>query len=120
MEYMENTFKMRKETKRNTVLRKTQRAQKEKAHYQAKSRQSHVEKRAQTQIKRSPIGVKLHGHGLYTPRGPPCEGGGERARSRAIDPRGRPTPHRRLSAAPFSGGGMEACRGGAARSLCQI
>ena len=36
-------------------------------------------KRAQTQIKWYLIGVKLHGHGLYTPRGLPCEGSGERA-----------------------------------------
>ena len=46
MEYMENTFKMCKETKSNTVLRKAKRAQKEKAHYQAKSGPSHVEKRS--------------------------------------------------------------------------
>ena len=44
MEYMENTFKMRKETKSNTVLRKAKRAHKEKAHYQAKSGLNHVEK----------------------------------------------------------------------------
>ena len=44
MESMENTFKMRKETKNNTVLCKAKRAQKEKAHYQAKSGPSHVEK----------------------------------------------------------------------------
>ena len=44
MEYMENTFKMRKETKNNTVLCKAKRAQKEKAHYQAKLGPSHVEK----------------------------------------------------------------------------
>ena len=46
MEYMENTFEMRKETKHNTVLRKAKRAQKEKAHYQAKSGPSHVEKKS--------------------------------------------------------------------------
>jgi hypothetical protein len=44
MEYMENTFKMCKETKNHTVLCKEKRAQKEKAHYQAKSGPSHVEK----------------------------------------------------------------------------
>ena len=46
MEYMENTFKMRKETKSNTVLRKAKRAQKEEAHYQAKSGPSHMEKKS--------------------------------------------------------------------------
>jgi len=44
MEYMENTFKMHKETKYDIVLCKPKRAQKEKAHYQAKSGPSHVEK----------------------------------------------------------------------------
>ena len=44
MEYMENTFKMRKETKYDTVLCKEKRAQKEKAHYQVKLGPSHVEK----------------------------------------------------------------------------
>ena len=44
MEYMENTFKMRKETKYDMVLCKAKRDQKEKAHYQAKSGPSHVEK----------------------------------------------------------------------------
>ena len=43
MEYMENTFKMRKETKYDMVLCKAKRDQKEKAHYQAKSGPSHVE-----------------------------------------------------------------------------
>ena len=46
MEYMENTFKMRKETKYDTVLRKAKSAQKEKAHYQSQIRASHVEKRS--------------------------------------------------------------------------
>ena len=46
MEYMENTFEMRKETKHNTVLRKAKRAQKEKAHYQTKLGPSHVEKKS--------------------------------------------------------------------------
>ena len=46
MEYMENTFKMHKETKRNTVIRKAKRAQKEKIHYQAKLGSSHVEKKS--------------------------------------------------------------------------
>ena len=44
MEYMENTFKMSKEIKRNTVWHKAKRAQKEKAQYQAKSGPNHVEK----------------------------------------------------------------------------
>ena len=44
MEYMENTFKMHKETKYDTVLCRAKRAQKEKAHYQAKLGPSHVEK----------------------------------------------------------------------------
>ena len=44
MEYMENTFKMRKETKYDMVLCKAKRAQKEKAHYKAKSGPNHVEK----------------------------------------------------------------------------
>ena len=46
MEYMENTFKMHKETKRNTVLRKAKRAQREKGHYQSKSGPSQVEKKS--------------------------------------------------------------------------
>ena len=33
------------------------------------------------------------------------------------DPRGRATPHRRLSATPSSGGGMGACRGGGDRDF---
>ena len=46
MEYMENTFKMRKETKSYMVMRKAKGAQKEKAHYQAKSGPNHVEKKS--------------------------------------------------------------------------
>ena len=37
MEYMENAFKMRKETKHTTILRKTKDPKGEKAHYQTKS-----------------------------------------------------------------------------------
>ena len=44
MESMENTFKMRKETKYDTVLCKEKSTQKEKAHYQVKLGPSHVEK----------------------------------------------------------------------------
>ena len=44
MESMENTFKMHKETKYDTALCKEKSTQKEKAHYQAKSGPSHVEK----------------------------------------------------------------------------
>ena len=93
MEYMENTFKMHKETKRNTVIRKAKRAQKEKIHYQAKSGPSRVEKKNQTQIKRSPIGIKLHRGGPDIPRSPPCEGGGDQSHSRGGQPIGLADPH---------------------------
>ena len=46
MEYMENTFKMCKETKYDTVLCKTKRAPKEKAHYRAKSGPSYAEQKS--------------------------------------------------------------------------
>jgi hypothetical protein len=48
MEYMENTFKMRKETKRDTILHKEKEPKGEKVHYQAKSGPSIWRKRAQT------------------------------------------------------------------------
>ena len=44
MEYIKNTFKMPKEIKYDMVLCKAKRAQKKKAHYQAKSGPNHVEK----------------------------------------------------------------------------
>ena len=52
MESIENTFKMHKETKYDTVLCKAKRAQKEKAYYiPDQIRAKHMEKRAQTQTK---------------------------------------------------------------------
>ena len=86
MEYMENAFKMRKEAKRNTALRKAKRAQKEKPTTKPNKGLVMWRKRAQTQIKRSPIGVKLHRHGLCNPRGPLGKGSGERASSGVTDP----------------------------------
>ena len=68
MEYMENTFKMRKETKCDTILRKA--AQEGKAYYQAESGPNIWRKRGQTQTKRSPNGVKLYRHGPHIPKGP--------------------------------------------------
>ena len=79
MEYMENAFKMRKEAKRNTALRKAKRAQKEKPTTKPNKGLVMWRKRAQTQIKRSPIGIKLHRRGPYIPKGPPGKGGGEGA-----------------------------------------
>ena len=71
MEYIENTFKMHKETKCDTILRKAKEPKRGKAYYQAKSGPSIWRKMAQTQTKRSPNGVKLYGHGPCIPRGPP-------------------------------------------------
>ena len=52
MEYMENTFKMRKETKYDMVLCNAKSAQKEKAYYiPDQIRAKHMEKMAQTQTK---------------------------------------------------------------------
>jgi hypothetical protein len=44
MEYMENTFKMRKETKHDTILHKAKEPKGEKVHHQAKSGQAYGEK----------------------------------------------------------------------------
>ena len=60
-------------------------------------------KGAQTQIKRSPIGVKLHRHVPDIPRSPLCEGGGDWSHSRAADQLGHPTPTWRRSARTMIG-----------------
>jgi len=51
MEYTENTFKIRKETKRDTMLCKAKEPKGEKAHYQAKSVSSIWRKRARPKPK---------------------------------------------------------------------
>ena len=51
MEYMENTFKVRKETKCDIILRKAKEPKGGKAYYQAKLGPSIWRKRAQTQTK---------------------------------------------------------------------
>jgi hypothetical protein len=76
MEYIENTFKMCKETKCDTILQ-SKRAKEEKAHYQAKLGPKHVEKKGPKQTKRSPNGMKLYRHVPYMPNGPPGKDGGE-------------------------------------------
>ena len=79
MEYIENTFKMRKEIKYDMVLCKTKRAQKEKAHYQAKSGPSHVEKESPNPNQMISNWRKISWAWPIHPRGPPHEGGGERS-----------------------------------------
>ena len=71
MEYMENTFKVCKETKSDIILRKAKEPKRGKAYQQAKSGPNIWRKRAQTQNKQSPNGVKLYRHGPHIPRGPP-------------------------------------------------
>jgi len=99
MEYMENTFKMRKETKYDTVLCKAKRAQKEKAHYQAKSGPSHVEKESP-----NPNQMISNWH--------------KTSQAWTIHPQ-RPT-HGCLSTTPSNGGHMAPCRGGGDQASCQI
>ena len=67
MEYMENTFKVCKETKCDIILRKA----KEPKGGRPTTRASIWRKRDQTQTKRSSNGVKLYGHDPHIPRGPP-------------------------------------------------
>ena len=68
---------MRKETMHNTILRIAKEPKGRKATTKPNQGPVMWRKRAQTQMKRSPNGVKLHRDGPYIPRGPPGKDGGK-------------------------------------------
>ena len=88
MEYMKNTFKMRKETKCDTILRKA----KEPKGGRPTTRPSIWKKMDQTQTKRSSNGVKLYGHDPHIPRGPPYKTWAKMVSPGVDRPLGSPVP----------------------------
>ena len=112
---MENTFKLRKEIKYDTVLYKAKRAQKEKAHYQAKSGPNHVEKESPnlnqmiSNWRKTSWAWPIHSQRPTT-----------RRQWREGLVRGHSTPHGRLSIASSNGSHMAPCRGGGDQALHQI
>ena len=92
MEYMENTFKVCKETKCDIILRKAKEPKGGKAYYQAKLGPSIWRKKAHTQTKRSPNGMTLYRHGPHIPRGPPDKTWDKMVSPGVDQPLGSPTP----------------------------